>query len=436
MTQRTAAFLYILLVFVLLFSVPRTVAAQSKEEEKIHIDHADSLVGLEINGEKARMLIGHVRFSQGRTIVTCRKATQFLATNIVMLEGEVEMRDDSVRMVGERGVYDANKKVAEAFERVLLQDSTTTLKARYAKYTVDSREAYFSDHVIVEDTSSVTTAEQLTYDRRNQTTVAIGNVVIVNSANNLTIRGNHFENYRQTGYSRMTNHPSVTQIDTGSAEKKDTLTITAHLLESYRDSIPRMIATDSVEIVRGAMAARAGYSVFFTKTDSIILSQSPVVWYGSDRHDENQVSGDTVTLKLIRRKLETASIRGRAVAVSRADSIYTNRFNQMTGREMILHFNEDHVSRIDVITTATSLYYLFDEGKGGGANRISGDRIVIMFDKGKMDKITTRSGVEGAFYPEKMIRGREAEYNLDGFKWRTDKPLRIRPAQQAPNPLD
>ncbi len=395
-----------------------------EQEEKIHIDHADSLVGLEINGEKARMLVGHVQFSQGKTIVTCRQATQYLAKNIVTLEGEVEVRDDSVRMVGQRGTYDANTKVAEAFERVLLQDSVTTLRARYAKYWVDKKVAYFSDHVVVEDTGSVTTAEELTYDRREQRTVAIGHVKIVNPSNGITIRGNHFENIRPEKYSRMTIDPSVTQIDTGSGGKKDTLTITALVLESWQDSLPRMIATDSVQVVRGDMAAKAGYGLFLTKEDSITLERSPIVWYISGQHDENQVSGDTITLRLEKRKLKNVYVRGRAVAISRADSAYAGRFNQMTGREMILSFRDDRIERIDVITTATSLYYLFEEGKGSGANRISGDRIVMTFLDGKMDKITTSSGVEGAFYPEKMIRGKESGYNLEGFNWRTDRPVR------------
>ena len=36
------------------------------QEGNVVIEHADSLVGLEINGEKARELIGNVRFRQGK----------------------------------------------------------------------------------------------------------------------------------------------------------------------------------------------------------------------------------------------------------------------------------------------------------------------------------------------------------------------------------
>jgi hypothetical protein len=158
--------------------------------------------------------------------------------------------------------------------------------------------------------------------------------------------------------------------------------------------------------------------VYFTEADSIFMTRAPCIWYETGKNEDNQITGESIFLKLKKRKLETAYVRGRAVAISRADTIYTERFNQMTGQEIILRFVDDKVNRINVITTATSLYYLFDNGKPNGMNVTTGDEIIVLFKEGKIDKIKALSGVEGKYYPEKMIKGKETDYNLPEFNWK------------------
>ncbi len=397
-------------------------AARSQQTENLVIlEHADSLVGLEVNGEKARQLLGHVRLRQGHTTATCNRAVQFLSSNKVTMEGEVEVREDSLRLVSSRGVYYGDSKIAEVFDRVLLEDGKTTLRSQYGKYFTSEKKAFFRENVSVEDTASFLTSEEFTYYRADQRSIATGHVRITSTRNGLTITGGKFEDFKQRHYSRITESPAVTQVDT-SQGTRDTLTVTSVMMESFSDSLEKLIATEHVQITRDGLAAVAGNAVFFTAIDSIILRKSPVIWYSEGKYDEHQVAGDSIFLKLVRRKLQTAYVLGHPFAISRADSAYPNRFNQMTGQEIILHFSENKMRRIDVNRTATSLYFLFDGRKGNGANRTTGDRVTINFLDGKLDKIVAAAGVEGKYFPEKMIRGKEGRYNLEGFKYRTDRP--------------
>ncbi|MDI6765458.1 MAG: OstA-like protein [Bacteroidota bacterium] len=392
------------------------------ENNVVILEHADSLIGDIIDGEEARQLIGNVKLRHGNTIITCDRAIQFRKSNRISMEGVVEIHDDTLRMVGMRGMYYANERVAEAFERVLLEDPHTTLRAAYGKYFMNDKKAYFNGNVVVEDTASVLTADELTYFRDEQKSIADGNVKIVNMKNGITIFGNHFEDYKKKNYSKVTNKPKIVQIDTNSIGEKDTLIVTAAVLESYRDSLEQLIATDSVKITRDGLAAEAGVCIYFTDTDSIILKKSPFVWYETGKHEDNQVSGESIFIKLKNRRLETVYIHGRAVAISRADTVLVNRFNQMTGQQMILQFVDDKINKITVISTATSLYYLFEDRKPNGMNITTGDQIEITFRDGKIDKIMAISGVEGKYYPEKMIKGNENDYNLPEFNWRINRP--------------
>lgn len=393
-----------------------------QEGNVVVLNHADSLVGREIDGERARELIGNVRMTQGSVVVTCRRAVQYLGSNRVALEGEVQVADSTMRMVGNRGMYYGNERVAEAFERVMVDDRNTSLTSDYGKYFVREKRALFIGRVTVEDTGSILNADTLFYYRTDRHSIGTGNVSIRNRSGRMKVFGDRFENDRARKYSVMTGSPRMIEIDTAGGGRPDTLTVTSMRMESYEDSLERLVATDSVRMVRSQLAAEAGSSIFFTKLDSIILREHPFVWYESDQSQDNQVSGDSIFIRLRDRKLETVFVRGTAAAISRADSHYVHRFNQMTGQEIILHFADSKLDRVDVDRTATSLYYLFDGRKPNGVNRSSGDHVTMTFVAGKIDKLKIIAGPEGQFFPEKMVRGKESQYNLAGFNWRENRP--------------
>ena len=94
----------------------------------------------------------------------------------------------------------------------------------------------------------------------------------------------------------------------------------------------------------------------------------------------------------------------------------------MSGEEIIMKFQESRIQQIDVDKTATSLYYLLEDGKGNGMNKTTGDHVTITFVDGKIDKLKAIGGVEGAYYPEKLIKNKEIDYNLRGFNWRERHP--------------
>ncbi|MBI3580355.1 MAG: hypothetical protein HY089_13200, partial [Ignavibacteriales bacterium] len=103
---------------------------------------------------------------------------------------------------------------------------------------------------------------------------------------------------------------------------------------------------------------------------------------------------------------------------------HAQRYDQLTGRELTMYFNGKKLERVEANRNATSLYYLFDKTEPNGVNRSSGDRIVIEFEDGKTDRISVVGGVEGRYFPEQMIMQREQAYNLDGFRWITNRPKR------------
>jgi hypothetical protein len=89
---------------------------------------------------------------------------------------------------------------------------------------------------------------------------------------------------------------------------------------------------------------------------------------------------------------------------------------------MRMDFGTAGLSRIDVEIRAISVYHLYEDSVANGLNKTSGDRIVLLFHEGKVNAIKVIGGIEGQYFPEKMVRRREEEYMIPGFLWRSDRP--------------
>ncbi len=381
------------------------------------LDHADTLFVRMVDNEQVQELIGNVRMLQGNVRITCDRALQYKSTGDVALHGHVVVTDDSLTLTAPRGNYFRADRRAEGFDRVELDDGTTHLSAAHGRYLVDPRRALFRTNVVVHDSASVITADSLTYDRNTRISQAYGHVTVTNEPDHVTIYGGYLENDPYREYSRVTQSPLLLQIDTSDTGQLDTLFVRSGVMESYRDSVKRLVATDSVRILRADLAASGERVQFFTTGDSIQLRMSPAVWY-----QRTQVTGDSINVYLRARQLHRVHVMGSAVAISQSDSLFPSRLDQLTGEQMDLAFAARRLSGIDVETRAISIYHLYEDTLANGLNRTSGDRIVMEFRNGKLRRIRIIGGVEGDYFPENMVRNREREYRVPGFLVREDRP--------------
>lgn len=391
---------------------------KAQESNTIILQNADVFSGRALpDGENVRELQGNVRFKQGNVRVWCDKAIQFLNRNEIELIGNVKIVRDTVTLTSRKGRYYGNQRKADGEGNVKLQTRSVTLYADFGTYYIDEKKAFFQRNVRVIDSTTTIFSEQLTYYEKERKSIAMLNVKIVNAGNNVTMYGNYLEHFDSTRYSKMTENPRLVQIDTTDKGEIDTLAVKSVVMESFDDSTKKLIATDSVAIVRGAMAARCGLVKYFTKEERIELYQKPVVWY-----EENQVTGDTIFLMLENKKLKTATVRTRAFVLSQSDSVYTSRYNQITGRMITLKFENNKLQETYVERNAISLYFLYNDSVPNGVNKTSGDYILMKFQNGKPNTIHVSKGIEGSYYPENLVSKNESQYNLDGFQLYTNRP--------------
>ena len=418
------------------------ITAVRAQKSILRVLNADSLVGRLVNGVEYRELIGNVRIQQEKVFITCDRALQNITDNSAELTGRVVLTQDTLILKTDAGFYNGNTKTASSTSGVYLNDGHVTLRARYGSYETEPRRARFTSHVDVEDSTVRIFSDTLFYERDSAKAVASGRVLMTYKRDNSVIQGDSAIHYTERKISFFPQRPRLWEIDsvvvtrdsiTNAVDslRLDTLSIVADRMEAYRDSSNRFFALGNVEIVRRDLSARCAEALFFRNDSTIVLRGQPVLWY-----ELNQMTGDSIAVFLANNRIERMSIVGNAFSLSQSkaaekDTVYPQgRYDQTKGKVILIFFKNDKASLIRVERTAISLYYLYDDRALNGVRRESGDLIVIEFADGKAETIHTLGGIEGTYYPEKFVTGKESTYNLEGFEWKTDRPV------QPPYPAD
>jgi lipopolysaccharide export system protein LptA len=398
--------------------------AFAQQSNLIELRYADQLEGRVINGEDVRELTGHVHFVQmpdsgGPVHVWCDRALRFTLQNKMEMYGNVKMVQDSVTIRTKEGVYYGNRRMMHTHTGVQLERGKSVLTAQIGEYFVEEKRSDFTGNVILIDSSSTIWCDKLQYFQKEARSIATGNVHAFQYGSALNIYGDSLVHLAQQKFSHILKHPRLVKIDTAANGTIDTMVIISKEMKSYKDSLERFIAIDSVQMAKSDLSARCALATYYVSDELMTLQTHPMLWSG-----DNQITGDSMRIRMENKKLRSLWVKNHAVAVSRADSTRMDRFNQLTGRELTMYFHNDKLEQIDVQRNATSLYYTFDKKDPNGANKSSGDRIFIDFVKGEIDRIKVVGGVQGQYFPEKMINKHEADYNLDGFRWYTNRPER------------
>lgn len=450
----------------------------SYSQDKIKLNHADSLVGKTVNGEQIREATGNVSLTHNNVNITCNRVIQYFDQNKAELYGNVRVVKDTVTITAPTGIYYGNEAKVVCPSGAVLTDPKTTLKANYGTYFFNQDLAQFRGNVNITDNRSYTiTSDELDYYRSVQKSYARGDVKVVSDSSviycdnlvyekligfstatgnvqiesdstvitsskatydeiqkksiaedsvkinflnkNAVVYGDYSENYEKTNYSLVKGNARLVQIES-KGDDYDTTFIFGKKMESFRNRPEYYIATDSVRTIRNDFSSSSKIGYYFRsdtgKGGVISLARDPVVW-----KDNSQVTGDTIFAHF-RDDIDDIFVKKSAVAIEFNDS-YPDRYNQISGVYMHMKFSGNEINFIRVDTSASSIYFIYEEDKSpNGANKAEGSIIILEFKDKKVEAVKIYGGPIGSYIPEYLLA--PAELRLLGFKIRTDKPSR------------
>lgn len=431
-----------------LFLLTHSIFGQGNEKIVII---GDKLVGKTVNGENFREVIGNVVMTQEDVRITCNKAIQNLSKNEAELIGNVVATQDTIQIFTERGYYFGNEKYtysdttvklfdgsatltadegyyyfdedrAEFYNNVKLVDSVNTLTSMRLVYYNDADKAVATDNVKIDDKTSSIYADSLIHFRNEDKTRAYSNIAITNTENNVVLYGNKLFDEGKRKYSQITGSPLLVKVDTSESGRIDTLMIKSLKMESYNDSTDRLVATDSVKIIRGNFYSVSDYSVYFRKQDYIFTykqnqeSSQPVMWY-----ENSQLVGDSIHVFLIENELDHIDIKINSFILSQNEK-YKKRYDQISGNFIKMNFFQRELKSTFVQGNVLSIYYLFEEKEPNGLLKSSSAEAKILFDSSKVKDVRLYGSVKSEYHPENLIVGKELDFTLPTFRLFTNKP--------------
>lgn len=389
----------------------------------ITLQHADSIVGTGPMENGIREFLGNVRFTQGNVTVTCDRAVHNVGSNRADLYGRVVVKQGSVTISAPYISYDGNTYRADATRGIKVVEGASTITSKIGHYSTQTHVTTFIDSVAAADDSVRIWADTLVYDRDADTSVAHGRVVVSDSGGNAWLAGDHA--YRNPGSQRLRIYGNASAWQWDPNADPDTMYVAADtLLMSKENGRNRYEAISGVRLVRGGVAARSDTMVYVTEPGRIDLIGHPILW-----SDSMLIVADTIVADVPDRTLRSITGLTKAILVSRTDTLYPDRFDQIGGDVVLLSIDDDTVRQLSAIGNAQSITFRTEETRPEGLAKAAADTIRAQFEHGQLSDVYWLGGIEGEHHPEPVVAGRAESYRLPGFVWREDRPTMVRPVQ-------
>ena len=300
--------------------------------------------------------------------------------------------------------YNTELKIAYFLEPTEIIGDSSYIYCERGWYNTITDISQLNQHALVRNTKQTIRGDSLYYEKNTGFGRAIDNVEIVDTEQNILLRGNKGIYYENDDYARMTERALFIQVN-----ESDSLFLHADTLLSELDTSGTKLikAYYGVRIYRNNMQGRCD-SMSYSFADSVIrLYHEPVLW-----SEENQITADYIEIHTKNRQVKTMYLYNSAFIASQEDTI---NFNQIRGKNMTCHFRNNELYRIDVSGNGQTVYYPTDDDEIVGANRVECSDIIIYLTDGKVSTISFLKKPDGKLYP--LEDAPRNELVLKGFQW-------------------
>ncbi len=273
----------------------------------------------------------------------------------------------------------------------------------------DSRQdiSFVTDHAFLEEEGRTLRGDTLYYEADQGFGRARSNVEMVDTAENMILRGHFGLYYRDRDYAMVTDSALMIQM-----EGPDTMYVHADTLRSMQDpekgDESRILkAYYRVKIFRNDLQAMCDSLVYVEADSAFDFFGEPVLW-----SEENQLTANHIRVVMANQQLKEMYLTGVAFVTSQIDSV---KFDQMRGKEMTGYFRDNQLAKIRVSGNGQTIYYAEDQGSIVGANKTECSDLIIYLKDNKISRVNYMTQPDGTYYPLDLFPA--SEKTLADFKW-------------------
>lgn len=304
-------------------------------------------------------------------------------------------------------VYHQSRGVLEFWGNVRYADSMHHLSSTYLKYLEDENRFHATGdcEILVRDERVKITGEKIDYDRNSEELTATGSPHLM---------VDYDDPAAMIGISSDTLH--------------------------YVSPIRQGRAIDNVVITKSSMRATCDLCEFFPDSNRIVL-------YGDPRAQQrnNELDGDTMTISLKNRLLDQLFVSGNGCALYRSpvgviDTVFTE--SRIEAKSIRFYFESEVLKKIVSAGNSYSWYLPAPEDTlAEGMNEVSGDSILLFFEKSGLDHVEVNNSCVGKFFSQRELDSLGNISYLDTVKYESanlnyatgDRIIRLSGASEVRN---
>ena len=394
--------------------------------------------------------VGHY-FQQGTlqsegTVVESRQGMYNVRTKDARFTGDVSVQDPQYQVGSDDLGYNTQSRVVTFYGPSIVTNDKSVLRTSSGTYDSRNEIARFRSRSSILSGAQYIEADTLYYNRISGLGNAGGNVVALDTGLKSTLYSGYASYNERSGrmlaslkpvMKKMNGNDSLfIRADTfitayvprpaDTARKADTIS-----LKGSRKKIPAPIAdtvaaTDTVRlryfigfhnvrIFSDSMQGRCD-SIAYSQADSLMrMIYEPVVW-----SRQSQITGDTILLYADSSSVRRLFIPNNALVVSRSGPQKAQMYDQVQGKTLTGHFEENALREVIVWPAAESIYFPTDKtGAYLGVNQAQGERMRILFRDGQMRRIIYEQDVRQTMTPLQQVN--ISTTRLSRFQWLEEK---------------
>ncbi len=327
----------------------------------------------------------------------------FFRDEVTLVNPEYTMESDTLK-------YNTQSEVAYFFGPTTIVSEENTIFCRNGWYDTRQDLARFSKDAFFTNQEQSMTGDSVFYDRNRGYGRATSNVLIRDSIEDVMITGHFAEHFENDGMSVVTQEAVLTVIT-----DNDSLFMHADTLKSvyaeerderyfYAHHHARFFSND----LQGLSD-----SIVYSVPDSLIyLYHSPVLW-----SDVYQLTANTIEVKTDGREMLSVALDEAAFIISEEEDL---GYNQMKGRNMLGHFRDNELWRVDVDGNSQTIFFIRDEdGDLVGINKAISSNVVIFVEGREITGIQFVRQPEATLFPPEDIP--QEDRMLQNFQWQADR---------------
>lgn len=329
----------------------------------------------------------------------------FFKQNVELINKDYKIKTDTLK-------YQTETKIAYFLGPSRITSKENLLYTENGWYNTKTNIAQFYKKSYLNSKAQFVYGDSLYYNRNTDIGKAFKNVVIKDTTEKLFLYGQrgYYDGKKDLVY-------VTDKILLIKAFEKDSLYLHADSIFSQRYPVfPDKPDSLTYQIVKAYHKTRfykndvqgVCDSLVYNSKDSIIhLFVSPVIW-----SEENQITGNSIILKMVNNVIEQIQIDANAFLVAQDDS---SKFNQMKGKSLTGYIKNSELYKVDIIQNGETIYFLRDEADLVGVNKALCDNISAYIEDGKVKRIVFKTKPIGTLYPPEEVA--PDALKLDNFKW-------------------